>query len=118
MAHESVKTLVQHGFSRTHGDDRPISELARRQHGVVARWQLMERGWTEEEIEWRMRTGRLHRLHAGVYAVGHKRASRLGRWMAAVLASGHDAMLSHHTELDVEPEAIASDLRRLLLGDR
>jgi hypothetical protein len=31
----------------------------------------MERGWTEDEIKWRIRTGRLHRLHAGVYGVGH-----------------------------------------------
>jgi very-short-patch-repair endonuclease len=42
-----------------------------------------------------MRAGRLHRLHAGVYLVGHRLISREGRWMAAVLASESDAVLSH-----------------------
>jgi len=41
--------------------------------------------------------GRLHRVHAGVYAIGHRRISKQGGWMAAVLASGPDAVLSHHT---------------------
>jgi hypothetical protein len=97
MPTETVKTLVQHGFSRSRGDDRPVSELARRQHGVVARWQLMNEGWTEEEIDWRIRSGRLHRLHAGVYGVGHSLITKQGWWMAAVLASCPDAVLSHHT---------------------
>jgi len=57
----------------------------------------MERGWTEDEIKWRIRTGRLHRLHAGVYGVGHDLIPKQGRWMAAVLASGSDAVLSHQT---------------------
>jgi very-short-patch-repair endonuclease len=55
----------------------------------------MERGWTEEEIKWRIRTARLHRIHAGVYAVGHRLIPKEGWWMAAVLASGPDALLSH-----------------------
>jgi hypothetical protein len=33
---------------------------------VVSRRQLLERGWSKEEIDWRVRNGRLHRLHAGV----------------------------------------------------
>ncbi|HEX6780415.1 MAG TPA: type IV toxin-antitoxin system AbiEi family antitoxin domain-containing protein [Solirubrobacterales bacterium] len=69
--------------------------LARRQHGVVGRRQLLEAGWSEEEIEWRIGSGRLHRIHAAAYAVGHRDISRHGRWMAAVLASGPDAVLSH-----------------------
>jgi hypothetical protein len=64
---------------------------------VVGRPQLLERGWSEEEIDWRIRTGRLHRLHPGVYAVGHTVLSRQGRWMAAVFASGPEALLSHWT---------------------
>ena len=39
----------------------------------------------------------LHRLHAGVYKVGYRRVSRAGWWMAAVLASGSDACLSHRS---------------------
>ncbi len=93
---ESAKTVVEHPFSRTRGDDQPISELARRQHGVVGRWQLIEDGWTEEEVKWRLRTGRLHRVHAGVYSLGPPQLlSRQGRWMASVLASGPGALLSH-----------------------
>jgi very-short-patch-repair endonuclease len=96
MSRESAKTVVEHPFSRTRGDDRSLSELARRQHGVVGRWQLMERGWSEEEIKWRLHAGRLHRLHAGVYSLTPRQlVSRQGWWMAAVLASGPDALLSH-----------------------
>jgi very-short-patch-repair endonuclease len=50
---------------------------------------------SEEAIEVRIRAGRLHPLHAGVYAVGHSAISRQGRWLAAVLASGPAAVLSH-----------------------
>ena len=95
MPTESAKTLIEHGFSRTRGDDSWLAEVAERQHGVVARWQLLEAGWSEEEIEWRRRTGRLHWLHGGVYLVGHRLIQREGRWMAAVLASGPKAVLSH-----------------------
>jgi very-short-patch-repair endonuclease len=94
---ESAKTLVEHGFSRTRGEDKGLAALAERQHGVVGRRQLLESGWSEEEIEWRLRSGRLHRLHTGVYLVGHRLIQRQGRWMAAVLASGSDAVLSHRS---------------------
>jgi hypothetical protein len=57
---------------------------------------LLIQGWSEEEIDWRIGTGRLHRVHAGVYSVGPLQLlSRQGRWMAAVLASGPEALLSH-----------------------
>ncbi|HEX6205033.1 MAG TPA: type IV toxin-antitoxin system AbiEi family antitoxin domain-containing protein [Solirubrobacterales bacterium] len=97
MPTETVKNLVEQGKSRSRGDDRPLSELARRQHGVVSRGQLLGRGLSKEEIDWRIRTGRLHPLHAGVYAVGHRLISRQGRLMAAVLTSGREAVLSHHS---------------------
>jgi very-short-patch-repair endonuclease len=62
----------------------------------VARWQLMGSGWTREEIAWRIRAGRLDRIHAGVYSIGPRQLlTRSGRWMAAVLASGPEALLSH-----------------------
>jgi very-short-patch-repair endonuclease/predicted transcriptional regulator of viral defense system len=97
MPRESVSDLVEQGISRTRGDDRGLAELARIQHGVVSRVQLLAQGWTKEEIDWRIRTGRLHRVHDGVYAVGHRVIPKLGHWMAAVLASGPDTLLSHHT---------------------
>lgn len=95
MPAETAKTLVHDGFLRSRGDDRWLAELAGAQYGVVGRGQLMERGLTEEAIEVRLRTGRLHRLYAGAYAVGHRMTSREGQWMAAVLASGPEAVLSH-----------------------
>jgi very-short-patch-repair endonuclease len=75
--------------------DEAVAELAKRQYGVVGRRQLLELGLGEDAIQHRLSTGRLHLLHPGVYAVGHRLIPREGRWMAAVLASGPDAVLSH-----------------------
>ena len=75
--------------------DRAVAELARRQWGVVAYRQLVGMGFSRREIHYRAAIGRLHRLHRGVYAVGHRVLARRGRWMAAVLACGPDAVLSH-----------------------
>ena len=74
-----------------------IAALATAQHGIVARWQLRALGLSNTAISRSARTGRLHRLHHGVYAVGHSVLTREGRWMAAVLAAGTDAVLSHTT---------------------
>jgi hypothetical protein len=82
---------------QTHALQGRIVELAERQHGVVSRGQLMAIGMGRNAIDNAARAGRLHRLHAGVYAVGHQVLSRQGRWMAAVLACGNDAVLSHQT---------------------
>ena len=62
---------------------------------MVARDQLIRLGFEEGAIERRLSAGRLHGVRRGVYAVGHRDVSRHGRWMAAVLASGPDAVLSH-----------------------
>jgi very-short-patch-repair endonuclease/predicted transcriptional regulator of viral defense system len=72
-----------------------ISDLAGRQYGVVSRAQLEDLGLTQSAIAWAMKEGRLHRLHRGVYAVGHTVLKAEGRWLAAVLASGPGAVLSH-----------------------
>jgi len=63
---------------------------------VVATWQLLPLGYTYRAIHGRERTGRLHRRRRGVYAVGHPRLSLRGEWMAAVLACGPEAVLSHY----------------------
>jgi hypothetical protein len=75
--------------------DARIGELAERQHGVVARRQLLAMGLGRGAIEHRVAQRRLHPLYSGVYAVGHTRLSVRGRWMAAVLACGAGALLSH-----------------------
>lgn len=87
-------------------DDTPVAELAARQHGVVSLWQLLALGYSARTIRRWAARGRLHRIHRGVYAVGHTRLSVKGRWMAAVLACGPDALLSHHAA------AALHDLRR------
>ena len=70
--------------------------LARRQRGVVTRSQLLALGLTPQAIAHRRRTGRLHPTPwCGVYLVGRPELSRHGRWMAAVLACGPEAALSH-----------------------
>ncbi len=76
-------------------DDTPLAALAARQHGVVSRAQLSCLGYSVQALKTRAGTGRLHRLHRGVYAVGHTRLTVRGRWLAAVLACGDGAFLSH-----------------------
>lgn len=56
---------------------------------------MLDLGLSREEIIGRLRRGRLHRLYPGVYAVGHKVLTQRSRWMAAVLACGPNAVLSH-----------------------
>lgn len=79
------------------GQDRAIAELAGRQHGVVARRQLLALGLTKQSVDWRLATLRLHGVHYGVYAVGHRLLTPHGRWLAAVLAAGPGAVLSHRS---------------------
>jgi very-short-patch-repair endonuclease len=76
------------------GDAR-IGAIAGRQHGIVTVEQLRGAGIDKYGVRDRVRAGRLHRLHRGVYAVGHRSLSWRGRWLAAVLAAGDGAALSH-----------------------
>jgi hypothetical protein len=69
--------------------------LAAGQHGVVSRGQLLDAGITRTMIEQRLASGQLVRLHRGVYAVGHAHLRIEGFWLAAVLAAGPRAALSH-----------------------
>jgi very-short-patch-repair endonuclease len=62
------------------------------QHGVVTTSQLAEVGLETSAISKRARRGRLHRIHRGVYSVGHEGLSEEALWMAAVLACGPDAV--------------------------
>jgi predicted transcriptional regulator of viral defense system len=75
--------------------DVEIAKIAARQHGVITAAQLVASGLSDSTISERARRGLLHRVHRGVYAVGHPGLSREGRWMAAVLAYGEGAALSH-----------------------
>jgi very-short-patch-repair endonuclease len=77
------------------GADGLISSLAGGQHGLVSTRQLLRAGVGRGAIEHRVRAGRLIRVHRGTYAVGHVHQTRAVRWMAAVLACGDGAVLSH-----------------------
>jgi very-short-patch-repair endonuclease len=71
-----------------------LARIARRQHGVVTRKQLLDAGVSSDEIRWRLREGSLIRVHRGVYRVGHRAPSIEARYLAAVLACGDGAVLS------------------------
>ena len=77
--------------------DALIAALAGRQHGVVSRAQLLAAGVGRGAIDRRVRGARLHPVHRGVFAVGHRVLTRHGAWMAAVLAAGEGAVLSHRS---------------------
>jgi very-short-patch-repair endonuclease len=85
------------GKPRWDGGDGAIAELAGRQHGVVARRQLAALGLTAAAIDHRLRSERLLPLYRSVYAVGHRSQTRESAWMAAVLAGGDGAVLSHRS---------------------
>jgi very-short-patch-repair endonuclease len=82
--------------STTHRD-RVVGELADRQYGVVARRQLLLAGMTGAAIGRAVEAGRLRPVFRGVYAVGHVAVRREGWWLAALLACGEGAVLSHRT---------------------
>jgi uncharacterized protein DUF559/putative AbiEi antitoxin of type IV toxin-antitoxin system len=77
--------------------DQRLAQLASAQHGVLARRQLLALGLDRGAIERRIAAGRLHPLYRGVYAVGHTTLSRNARYLAAVLAAGNGAVLSHRS---------------------
>ena len=95
MPAESAVSRQMDGSRQTRPLDVRIAELAGGQHGVLSRRQLEDLGLGLDGIERRVSRGRLHRLHSGVYTVGHHVVPKGGRWLAAVLASGTDAILSH-----------------------
>lgn len=89
--------------------DRALARLGGRQHGVVSRRQLLAAGLGRRAIGSRIERGSLHSIHRGVYAVGHAKLSTEGRWLAAVLSFGPEALLSHRS---------AARLWRLIPGAR
>jgi predicted transcriptional regulator of viral defense system len=74
-----------------------IARLAERQHDLVTLEQFRSLGLSRSAVAKRAREGRLTRIHRGVYAVGHGRLTMHGHWMAAVLAYGPSAVLSHRS---------------------
>jgi very-short-patch-repair endonuclease len=84
----------------THGPDHRdhvVGAFADCQHGVVARQQLLAAGQSARVIRRAVEAGRLRPVFRGIYAVGHVALRREGWWMAALLACGDGAALSHLT---------------------
>jgi hypothetical protein len=83
---------------RTRELDLAVAALAERQHGVVAWAQLVRLGMSRHRLGTRVAAGRLHCFHRGVYGVVPRRLLRIeGHWLAAVLAVGEGAALSHRS---------------------
>lgn len=74
-----------------------VATLATRQYGVASRAQLLGLGATRRGIEHRLERRQLHRVHRGVYAVGHRALAEEAWLMAAVLLAGPGAALGHRT---------------------
>jgi very-short-patch-repair endonuclease len=81
--------------------EQRLAALANQQHGVVSRDQLIALGVPRQTIERWLSSGRLHEVHRGVYAVGHRRIGKRGYWWAAVLAYGDGALLSHRSAAEL-----------------
>ena len=90
----AYQTLRVERFSSDTPDAR-VAAIAARQHGVITFLQLLRAGLDRHAIRRRVNNGRLYRLYHGVYAVGHTGLSDRGRMLAAVLACGEGAALSH-----------------------
>src|SRR5688572_17986915 len=101
--------------------DGEIAAIATAQHGVIARRQLDELGLAAGAITRRISAGRLIKLHRAVYAVGHARLTLRSRWMAAVLACGPDAVLSHRSAAELwglRRAGEGSVIEATVIGDR
>jgi very-short-patch-repair endonuclease len=75
--------------------DQRVARIAARQHGLVSHRQLAAVGLSANAVAGRVERGHLERVHRGVYAVGHIQRTSESRWMAAVMACGSGAVLSH-----------------------
>ena len=83
-----------------HPDER-IARLAAKQHGLVTRGQLRRLDLSDGAVRGRRESGHLRAVHAGVFAVGHDALTDSARMLAAVMACGPEALLSHTHAADV-----------------
>ena len=95
MARGVVRSTVVRRQQDEPPPDTRVSRAAADRDGVLSTYELRACGLDDHAIARRVRDGRLHRLYRGVYAVGHRGLTLRGRFRAAVLACGEQAVLSH-----------------------
>jgi very-short-patch-repair endonuclease len=83
--------------SRSAAAATTTATVANHQHGVVTREQLRRAGLSDDQVDSRVRDGRIHRVFRGVYAVGSASITERGRIQAAVLACGPQSVVSHRS---------------------
>lgn len=93
-AHSTARLDRRRAYAKR---ERQLAELAARQHGVISRRQILDAGLGRRAIGRRVEAGRLRCVHRCVYAVGYQPLNVRGAWMAAVLACGQGAVLSHRS---------------------
>ena len=98
---DAITRPIDPAIASTREIDRLIEGLAAGQHNLVARWQLVARGVSEDSIDHRLSTKRLIRVRPGVYKIGPARLTPRGRWMADVLACGDECGLGADTALQL-----------------
>lgn len=101
------------GETRSDPVDVAISRLADRQHGVMSRRQLATIGVDRNAIDRRISRRLLVPLHRGVFAFGHRQLRIEGRWLAAVLAAGPGAVLSHRDAAALHGMRAAPESRKV-----
>ena len=77
--------------------ERAIVDLVARQQGVVTHAQLAEIGVGRRTLDRWLASGRLRTVHRDVYGFGPQPLAKRGKWLAAVLAMGPGAFLSHES---------------------
>jgi hypothetical protein len=83
--------------ARQHGRDGGIARICHEQQGLITLEQLEAHGLSVQAVHERLLVGRLHRIHQRVYALTPGVMTQRGQCMAAVLACGPDAVLSHRS---------------------
>lgn len=98
MAEGGRKSVLTGRFLDQGAVEAGVAALGAKQHAVFSALQLRELGLTTRAAQKRAKAARLHRIHRGVYSlVPRALLTREGHWMAAVLACGPGAVLSHRT---------------------
>ena len=87
----------ERGLLRAVGIERAVARLAESQHGVAAVAQLARVGVTSRAAQYRVEVGRFQRWDRGVYVLGPGPVTVDGHRMAATLAAGDGAVLSHRS---------------------